>query len=96
MSWRTEFYGGPAWKATRRSVMQRDAFLCQDCAKAGKITPAALVHHIVPLTASNWTDPAISLNPENLVSLCVSCHAVRHGDKPHRYEVDELGHVRIL
>ena len=76
--------------------MHRDSFLCQDCLAEGRYTPAEEVHHIEPLTPENINSPSISLNTDNLISLCRECHKKRHGAKQNdRYEVDELGRVRI-
>lgn len=50
------------------------------------------MHHKIPLTPENVTDPDITLNWENLQLLCRDCHAAVH--KPQkRYTVDELGRV---
>ena len=87
------FYKSKAWKDIREFVMSRDARLCQDCLKQGKITTAEEVHHIVEITQDNIKDPNITLNPDNLVSLCRECHAARHGARPRRYTVDEMGRV---
>lgn len=87
------FYKSKAWQSVREFVMSRDARLCQDCLKKGKITTAEEVHHIVEITHDNITDPSITLNPDNLVSLCRECHAARHGARPRRYKVDEFGRV---
>ena len=54
--------------------------------------PAEEVHHIIKLTPANIDDPEISLNLDNLVSLCHDCHAKRHA-KPKRYKIDDLGRV---
>jgi len=43
--------------------------LCARCEKAGRLTPAREVHHIVPI-ASGGTHA-----DENLMSLCKSCHS---------------------
>ena len=76
--------------------MHRDSFLCQDCLAEGRYTPAEEVHHIEPLTPDNISDQSIALNPDNLVSLCRECHKARHSTRQSRYEVDELGRVKIL
>lgn len=90
------FYRSQAWRDVREYCMHRDSFLCQDCLKEGRYTPAEEVHHIEPLTPENINSPSVSLNPDNLISLCRECHKKRHGAKQNdRYEVDELGHVRI-
>ena len=50
------------------------------------------MHHKIPLTPENVTDPDITLNWDNLMLLCRDCHAAVH--KPQkRYTVDELGRV---
>lgn len=90
------FYRTQAWRDVRDYCMHRDSFLCQDCLAEGRYTPAEEVHHIIPLTPENIHSPSIALNPDNLVSLCRSCHKARHGEKNNRYEVDELGHVKII
>ena len=60
------------------------------------ITPAEEVHHVIPLTAENVKDPNVSLNPENLVSLCRECHKNRHGTSGRRYTISEDGRVTAI
>lgn len=88
-----KFYKGKAWQKCRAFVWSRDRGLCVDCMRRGLITPAEEVHHITELTPENINDPAVSLNPDNLVSLCRECHKARHGDAPKRYSVDALGRI---
>lgn len=64
------------------------------CLKNGIYKAATLAHHIVPLDATNWTNPEIALNPDNLMALCTECHAAIHSTK--RYTVDENGNVAII
>ena len=73
--------------------MARDTWLCQDCLRKGKYTPAEEVHHILELTPDNINDPEVTLNPDNLVALCRECHKQRHGAHERRYKVDEFGRV---
>lgn len=89
------FYKSAAWRGVREYCMHRDSFLCQDCLKEGRYTSAEEVHHIIELTPENIDDQSISLNPDNLVSLCRECHRARHDHQQRRYEVDELGRVKI-
>lgn len=49
--------------------------LCEDCDAKGITTPAKEVHHIVPISQ----DPSKRLDINNLVSLCKTCHEIRHG-----------------
>lgn len=90
------FYKSKAWQRIRNNVMQRDHHLCVDCMRKGKYTPAEEVHHIIEITPDNINDPQITLNEENLVSLCKECHKRRHGARERRYLIDEYGRVNIL
>jgi 5-methylcytosine-specific restriction endonuclease McrA len=67
--------------------------LCQLCFTKGLIEPATQVHHKIPLTADNINNPAITLNHDNLMSLCENCHAEQHRTK--RWRCDALGHVSL-
>ena len=89
------FYKSQEWQRCREYVWQRDRGLCVDCIKRGRVTAAEEVHHVTEITPENITDPGITLNPDNLVSLCRECHRRRHGteQEPKRYKVDELGRV---
>jgi len=59
---------GSAWRKIRNSYINRFP-LCAECLKAGKVTPAQEVHHIIPLgNGGTHAD-------ENLMSLCKSCHS---------------------
>ena len=60
-----EFYSSREWRQVRAFVFARDFGLCVCCGDPGEI-----VHHITYLTAVNIGNPAISLNPANLETLC--------------------------
>ena len=94
--WARSFYSSKAWKAVREQAKRRDHYLCVDCLRAGKITAAEEVHHIVPLTPDNINDPMITLRLDNLKSLCKDCHS-KYSPKrvPRRYIVDEYGRVQV-
>lgn len=90
-----KFYKSQAWRNVRDYCMSRDHYLCVDCMKQGRLNPAEEVHHITELTPDNIDDPSITLNPDNLVSLCRECHRARHGARQRRFTVDEFGRVTI-
>ena len=71
------FYESPAWRNTRAYIIKRGAGLCVRCGALG-----AIVHHKRPLTPSNIDDPLVSLNENNLETLCRACHAIAHGAAP--------------
>ena len=71
------FYESPARRRTRAYIFKRDAGLCVKCG-----APGVIVHHKQPLTPANINDPAVSLNEDNLETLCRACHAIAHGVTP--------------
>ena len=67
------FYHSPEWQRVRQAVLMRDRFLCVKCG-----APAEEVHHKIHLSPSNIGDTNITMNPENLISLCRECHFNEH------------------
>lgn len=72
------FYHSRQWDDVRRFVLDRAHGLCEECASRGGVSPADVVHHLIPLTPENMEDPAIALNPDNLKALCHDCHTEAH------------------
>ena len=64
------FYNSKAWRATRQQALFRDGYTCQICGAR-----ATEVHHLIELDNENIHDQNISLNLDNLQSLCHDCHA---------------------
>ena len=90
------FYNSTSWKRKRLEVLQRDHYECRDCrkrledavaageqlkAKDKKIRRAEEVHHIQELKEH----PELGLDDDNLISLCVQCHNLRHGRTPRKF-----------
>jgi 5-methylcytosine-specific restriction endonuclease McrA len=69
-----KFYKSSKWRKKRELVLRRDNYLCQECRRYGKTTPAQTVHHIYPLERY----PVLALVSANLVSLCNECHERMH------------------
>lgn len=91
-----KFYNSKAWERARAYVMARDLGLCQECRKKGRYRSGDTVHHIIHLTPENINDPAITLNPDNLETICRDCHAeVHQKPKGYRFTLDEFGDVEI-
>ena len=55
----------------RARVLERDGYLCQDCAKLGLVVRAVEVDHIEPLHLGG------SDAEDNLQSLCRACHRAK-------------------
>ena len=85
------FYRSKQWRDLRKQILRRDLYTCEDC--GGRATE---VHHEIELTPQNISDPAISLNPKLLHSLCHDCHT-KHTKQseaaPDGYMFDSDGHV---
>jgi 5-methylcytosine-specific restriction protein A len=63
-------YGWP-WQQQRERILKRDEYLCQPCFKAGRLTLARDVDHIV--SKANGGDD----EDTNLQSICLPCHKAK-------------------
>lgn len=77
-SFAKRFYWSAEWKRCRESYARDHWYLCERCLAAGLIEPGDEVHHRTPLTPDNLDDPAITLSPDNLMLLCLTCHDDMH------------------
>ncbi len=62
-------YGSSRWQKLRKQVLARDNYLCQECLKSDRFTPATEVHHIKATVAGGKMFDA-----DNLISICHACH----------------------
>ena len=82
-----KLYGSKEWRNVRQSVLNRDMYICQICGKPNSKT----VHHIIELTPININDTNITLNTDNLITLCEECHRCVHDD--YTYSREEVRYV---
>lgn len=61
------------WQKVRLEALKRDYYICQDCIRLARVTPAEDVHHVLKVSLH----PLLRLVLSNLISLCKPCHAVR-------------------
>lgn len=54
----------------REKVLRRDRYLCTECLRYGRKTPATHAHHIKPVE----TYPELAYDLDNGRSLCGACH----------------------
>lgn len=77
------FYHTDAWKAVRRQALERDHGVCQICLRAWRAGSgrrprnATIVHHLKPRSQY----PDLSLELDNLESVCAICHNQVHPEK---------------
>lgn len=74
---------GTAWDKLRKVVLRRDMWLCQECSRHGRTTPAKDVDHI-KRKADGGTDQL-----DNLQSLCRPCHIAK--TRAENQGLDEVG-----
>lgn len=68
------FYKTRKWEQKRKAILRRDQYLCRECRRYGRATPAATVHHVHPIEER----PDLALDSRNLISLCDECHNKMH------------------
>lgn len=68
------FYKTRRWINKRKKILRRDEYLCRECRRYGRTTPATTVHHIRPFEQH----PELALASTNLISLCNECHNAMH------------------
>lgn len=66
---RDRFLDSRAWRRMSAWKLQETPY-CEDCAAMGVVTPAQDADHVIPRSER----PDLALDPENLRSLCDSCH----------------------
>ena len=59
---------GPKWRKTRKRILIRDSYLCQECKRGGIVTLAREVDHVLNKAAGG------SEEDSNLESICITCH----------------------
>ena len=62
------------WRRARKAFLQKHP-LCAECGKAGKLTPATVVDHIIP----HRGDKRLFWVEKNWQPLCKSCHDQKTG-----------------
>ncbi len=67
-------YKDKRWKKKRENILRRDNYLCRECKRYGKTTPATTVHHI-KMAEDN---PELRYDSNNLISVCNACHNTYH------------------
>ena len=71
-----KFYQSKAWARTRLLYIDSVNGLCERCGSLGYI-----LHHLIKLTPTNITDPAIAYGFNNLQYCCLDCHNFIHFNK---------------
>ncbi|NLD52080.1 MAG: HNH endonuclease [Clostridiales bacterium] len=61
----------------REKVLRRAKYLCQECSRYGKRTPATTAHHI----KERKDYPELQYVVSNGLALCSACHSKAHPEK---------------
>lgn len=71
---RQRLYRSAEWKALVRGVLARDGYHCVRCGAPKREKGSLHTHHLRP-----WSEATeVRMDPDNLVTLCRSCHAWVH------------------
>ena len=94
------FYTSWIWRKCRKAFAESKGNLCERCMKRGIIEAGSKdrpleVHHKIPLTADNVTDPNVALAWSNLELLCKSCHDEERERKAKRWRIGPDGKVLV-
>lgn len=81
MKTKGRFYNKAVWKKARRLQLNKQP-LCEHCRIANKVVPATDVDHRVRMSRGGS-----ALDPDNLQSLCHSCHSIKTGREEHGHSV---------
>ena len=92
------FYVSWTWRRCKKAFAESKGNLCERCLKRGIIQPGSKerpleVHHKMPLTADNITNPEIALNWANLELLCKKCHDEERERMKKRWSIGPDGRV---
>ena len=76
------FYCSKEWRAFRDMIIKdrsEHGIKCQDCNKFIFKSDQIHIHHTpIELTEHNYKDKTISLNPDNVRTICTGCHDKAH------------------
>ena len=70
-------YKSKRWRLTRLNILEQTP-LCHNCQSTGRITPARVIDHIIPVRQGG-----AFFDPNNLQPLCDSCHNSKSGSEGH-------------
>ena len=81
---KTKFYNSSKWRKLAHYYAESRGWCCEKCQNRNidysqPIYKQLHCHHKIPLTDENIDAPSISLNEDNLILLCRTCHNIAHG-----------------
>ena len=81
---------GSNWKEIREKIIIRDKNICQFCGKS-YASEELQVHHKIPFR--RFSSIIVANQPENLVSLCLTCHRIAEENVKMRSILSGLGYA---
>lgn len=84
-----EFYWTKEWRIIRKIRRRKDNNECQRCMRAGRYSPADMVHHIKEVRHY----PILALDLDNTECLCNACHNKEHPEKLRGYRRRKFDNV---
>ena len=99
-----KFYDSYSWRKLSAQIKKRDNYECQECKRQGRVTidtneysesaKRKKIQLIVDHMKELEDHPELAMDEENLETLCVQCHNIKHGRvwkpfKPNKWAADE-------
>jgi 5-methylcytosine-specific restriction protein A len=78
-----QYYKTKRHREWREKVLRKAGYLCVECAKYGRRTPATHAHHIKPRDQY----PELQYTVSNGMALCGACHNKAHPEKGGRNSI---------
>lgn len=75
------FYASKVYRDFRFVIIAERGLTCEHCGGLIAHQRQAHVHHIMPLSAENWQDATVALNPDNVMIVHQRCHNTLHPER---------------
>ena len=86
----TRFRSSRAWQRKRKTILERDAYLCKLCLYNNRLNSKGLeVHHIIAIKKN----AELKLDDRNLITLCRDCHELVEDDSSYQSLLTRLASI---
>jgi len=83
------FYSSKKWRKFRETIIAQRGNRCEKCGNRIAVAKEIVIHHIKEIDETNVDDAMVSLNPDNVMVVCHSCHNKIHPRGAASYTTDK-------
>ena len=73
-----QLYVSKPFRELRRTLIVERGARCERCGAILEDPSQVIAHHRVEITLQNLNDPSVTLNPDNIELVCLTCHNKEH------------------